>query len=68
MNTNKTKKAHSALISHYDFENDSEAAVTDLLTDLMHICDEYGLDFENELRKANSHYEAETGPNPGECH
>jgi hypothetical protein len=35
-------------------------AVTEMLTNLMHLCDEEGLDFEERLRKARMHHDAET--------
>ena len=35
---------------------DGETALTDLLADLMHWCDEQGLDFETELNRADEHY------------
>ena len=37
----------------------ADETITDLLTDLMHFCDEQGIDFESCLRMANMHYEAE---------
>jgi hypothetical protein len=41
---------------------DDEDALTDLLCDLMHWSDRHGGDFENALRLARLHYEAETAP------
>jgi len=38
---------------------DQEDALCDLLADLMHWCDEHQFDFDNELRRARGHYEAE---------
>jgi hypothetical protein len=33
--------------------------VLDLLADVMHLCDELGFDFDNELRSARDHHNAE---------
>jgi hypothetical protein len=38
----------------------TDETITDLLTDLMHFCDEQGIEFESCLRMANTHYEDET--------
>lgn len=38
-----------------------EDAASDLLADLMHWCDRHGASFSIELRRARSHYAAETG-------
>lgn len=44
-------------------DTDEKTGVVDLLTDLMHLCDEAGLDFDAALEAARSHYEAETWEN-----
>jgi hypothetical protein len=44
---------------------DTADAVSDLLTNLMHWCDWSGQAFPEELRRALSHYAAETGASPG---
>lgn len=36
-----------------------KTAITEILTDLMHLCDADGLDFEDRLRCARRHYEVE---------
>jgi hypothetical protein len=45
---------------------DDEDALTDLLCDLMHWSDRNGDHFENALRLAELHYQAETTPEPAE--
>jgi hypothetical protein len=40
-------------------EDDDEDAFSDLLADLMHVADACGYDFENALKWARIHYEAE---------
>ena len=37
----------------------TDETITDLLADLMHFCDEQGIDFESCSRMATMHYEAE---------
>jgi hypothetical protein len=37
-----------------------DVALTDLLTDLMHLCDQYGLEFDRNLLMAKVHYSEET--------
>ncbi len=43
-----------------DYAKDEQE--TDLLTNLLHHCDRYGLDFDNQLRIAYSHYREEARP------
>jgi hypothetical protein len=38
---------------------DAESGLTDALTNLMHFADNYGLDFEDRLENARTHYEVE---------
>jgi hypothetical protein len=40
-------------------ESDRETAVRDMLADLMHLSDEYGIDFQDQLRIATDNYDAE---------
>ena len=50
-------------LQYYGFEQseaDSEEwYIRDLLCDLKHFCDEYGIDFENQLRIAEMFYDEE---------
>jgi hypothetical protein len=41
---------------------DHETAIRDLLSDLRHYCDCYGVDFSNEDRIAHDNYSAELEP------
>jgi len=43
--------------------NDDDGDITDLLTDLMHFCEQKGIDFATCLRMARTHYAAETDIN-----
>ncbi len=42
-----------------DSSDDDEALVRDILTDLMHFCDDEGMDFNARLEMARMHYEEE---------
>lgn len=45
-------------VAKYDDE-DSQAAITDLLTDIRHFCDWFPVDFHKALEFSYEHYEAE---------
>ena len=63
-NDNRADSAESALVlfrqkTGLDTEGDKEAALRDLLANLMHWCDRYGQDFDYELVQGRNHYVAE---------
>ena len=41
------------------FQDDEEIMMTDFLADVMHVCDDTGVDFEYCLRVARDHYKEE---------
>lgn len=53
----RTEKAEGPVNVY--MEEDYEQAMVDLLTDLMHLADREGEDFDTLVRKARSHYRAE---------
>ena len=53
----RTEKAEGPVNVY--MEEDYEQAMVDLLTDLMHLADREGEDFDTLVRKARSHYLAE---------
>lgn len=54
------KWANESVMLHQDNTNSlDEEAVSDLLADLMHLCDHRGLDFEDELHRAQDNYSYE---------
>jgi hypothetical protein len=53
----RTEKAEGPINVY--MEEDYEQAMVDLLTDLMHLADREGEDFDTLVRKARSHYLAE---------
>lgn len=46
-------------VTHLMDEEDKQNAITDVLADLMHWCDEYGTDFNEAIESARMHYAAE---------
>lgn len=61
-NTRRAERLEDAIQSSlYSLDcNDVSDTATDLLTDLLHYCDKYDLEFEEVLRRARSNHEAET--------
>jgi hypothetical protein len=51
-------------LQYYGFEqsyaDEENWFIRDLLCDLKHFCDEYAIDFDSELSRANNLYEKET--------
>jgi hypothetical protein len=45
-----------------DLGEDQQTAVGDLLCNLQHLCQQYGLQFEDALHGARTHFAYETGP------
>ena len=41
------------------YDENPDYALVDLLTNLMHYCDQHGIEFEKELRRAREHFKAE---------
>ena len=70
--TRRTERARAALrtsSTHTEYlsagrtsDADRRAALRDLLTDLRHYCDAYGLDYLQADRTAHDHYLTERGP------
>jgi hypothetical protein len=47
--------------------SDDSDALADLLCDMLHYCDRYGIDFNDDLGRARSHYYAEIKEDGGHC-
>lgn len=61
MNGKRSAWAATALAAFIDETGtDEEDAVCDLVADLIHWCDRHGYDFDAELDRGRSHYDAET--------
>ena len=58
-NERRAERAYRALLA-YGIEGDEEEAVTDLLTDLRHLSDQYGWTVDLLADRSRMHYEAET--------
>ena len=60
-NDDRADWAESALVTFRDKTGtDKDDALCDLIADLLHWCDRYGYDFDNELKRGRGHYWAET--------
>ena len=66
-NMNDHHAQRAAVILRQIHGSDYEAALADLLCDLMHWCDRNGLNFDDELCRARIHYDAETTPERDRC-
>ena len=62
-NADRANDAETALAAHAELVGNDEqpTAIVDLLTDLMHLCDEQSLNFDNLLGTARNHHSHETG-------
>jgi hypothetical protein len=59
-NGQRAQNAADCLKHVFDFdENDKDTAVSDLLANLMHLCDRENVDFADCLRRADNNYQAE---------
>ena len=60
-NLRRARRAAAALAAYRRRTGaDPQDAISDLLTDLMHWCEQFGPAFPAELHRARSHYAAET--------
>ena len=57
-NAERAERAYRALLA-YGIEGDEEEAVTDLLTDLRHLSDQYDWTVDELAERSVMHYEAE---------
>lgn len=46
--------------SPWSFDDDAESAITDLLADIQHLCEQRGLDYHDLARRADNHYSYES--------
>lgn len=58
-NENRADRGFRALLA-YGIEGDEEEAVTDLLTDLRHLSDQYGWTLDELVARSRDHYYHET--------
>ncbi|MDV6975316.1 hypothetical protein [Mycobacterium intracellulare] len=57
-NEKRAERAFRAVLA-YGIEGDEEEAVTDLLTDLRHMSDQYGWTLDELVERSRGHYEFE---------
>ena len=66
LNADRARSADAALQVFIPLaKTDDEAALADLLCNLMHWSDRNGIDFDGELRRAQINYAAEITPDDG---
>ena len=61
-NVERADRIYRLMLVYKQYKGDNEdytTDVTDLLTDLMHYCDEMGIDFDRRMGFARAYYEAE---------
>jgi hypothetical protein len=58
-NTDRAQRAKDCLLHKYN-DNDLQTDITDFLADLRHLCDRAKIDWDNVLKLATWHHEAET--------
>ena len=62
MNADRERWAYAALQAfRRETRTDEDDALADLLCDLQHWASRNGVDFDAEMRRADMHFEAETG-------
>ena len=62
-NEQRVQYAQAAVAGYADAKGEPpelDGGLADLLTDLMHLCDDAGMDFDMAANTARMHYEAET--------
>jgi len=57
-NARRAERAYRAILA-YGMEGDEEEAVTDLLTDLRHMSEQYGSTLDELVERSRGHYEHE---------
>ncbi len=57
-NEKRAERAYRAVLAYAEDE-DIEAGIYDLLADILHLCDQYGIDQDDAQRIARHHYNAE---------
>jgi hypothetical protein len=61
-NANRTDRIFRAMMSQYDFLECPADAITDALSDLRHLADEYGVNWHDVDRIASDHYGQDIAP------
>lgn len=57
-NEKRADRAYRAVLA-YGIEGDEEEAVTDLLTDIRHLSDQYGWTLDELVERSRRHYDSE---------
>jgi hypothetical protein len=54
------------IVRAVDPQGAEETNLSDMLANLMHLCDAEGWDFDTQIKQGRSHYEAESGDDPSD--
>lgn len=55
----KAERAYRTILGRYEIEDCAESAITDLVTDLRHLSDDYAVDWDALVARVEMHYLAE---------
>lgn len=59
--TNEERAAWAEKAINSVYEDDTEGNIGDILSDIMHLCHREGIDFEQKMITARSHFNTEAG-------
>ena len=65
-NEERVARAREIVRASNSQETDQETNLSDMLANLMHLCDEEGWDFDAQIEQGRFYYEAESGDDPAE--
>ena len=55
----RTEKIYRTLLGGRYFDDTKESGIIDAITDIIHLCDEYGVDFDKAVVQSKWHYQEE---------
>lgn len=65
-NEEHVTRAREIVRAFYPQETEQDTNVSDMLCNLMHLCDAEGWDFDAQIEQGRFHFEAESGDDPSE--
>ena len=65
-NEDRVARAREIVRASNSQETDQETNLSDMLANLMHLCDKERWDFDAQIEQGRFHYEAESGDDPAE--
>lgn len=55
----RAERAFRTILGRYEVGHDAGSAITDLVTDLRHLCDQYAVGWSDVLARVDMHFKAE---------